>query len=101
MKAQYNKLIKRLDMIEAEKERLEVELDEMNKELAKMVQQTVKGKTITLTVGKRVVKAAELGGRIRGYKITEGEKVLQREYRGSIYGLKILLALGAKEIGYF
>ena len=101
MKTAYNNIVKRLEMIEAEKECLTKDLENLNKELAKSVKSTKTGKTTTLIIGKRVVKAAELSGCIKGYKITEGDKIVQKEYRGSIYDLKITLALGCKKIGPF
>jgi hypothetical protein len=103
MKATYTKLIKKIESTEQTLESLRDELEEMDRELASKVKAVTVGKTTTLTTGNRVVKAVSktFGRGARGYQITENGKVIGREYRGSIYGLKIQLALGDKKIDFF
>ena len=102
-KKQYESLIKKLEQAEISIAQMNEKTQEMEKEFAASVQSPVKGNTTTLTVGDRVVKCVSktFGRGARGYQITENGKVIGKEYRGSIYGLKIQLALGAKTIGFF
>jgi len=102
-KKQYESLIKKLEQAEISIAQMNEKAQEMEREFAASVQSTVKGNTTTLTIGNRVVKCVRkrFGGGAMRYQITENGKVIGREFSGSIYDLKIRLAMGAKTIGFF
>jgi len=70
----------------------QAEYDKLRLETLRQVGVTKVGKTITLTFGKRVVKAKK--NRRGRYKLTEGGRTLNSDYMGGIHDLRFAMARG-------
>ena len=72
----------------------QAEYDKLRLETLRQVGVTKVGKTITLTFGKRVVKAKK--NRHNRLKLTEGGRTLDSDYMGGIHDLRFAMARGFK-----
>ena len=74
--------------------KLEAEFAELRLKALRTVEMTKEGNTITLTSGKRVIKAKKPARYNDRYDIQENGKMIAKEYFGNIHDIRFAIAMG-------